>query len=411
MNFIAFELFLQQAMGLDSASLSPTAVARAVQGRMQASGTPDVEIYGYLLRTSESELQELIEAMVVPETWFFRDREAFTTLGRLAFEEWSSVRPGNALRLLSLPCSTGEEPYSMAMTLFDAGLSSQRFRVDAIDISRRALAQARSGVYGKNSFRAANLEFRNRYFEADPAGWHLVKQVRQQVHFEQGNLVDANLLPGLHLYDAIFCRNVLIYFDRKAQAQVIDTLDRLLRPEGILFMGPSETSLLLPHRFVPARLSHAFAFRKAKIGLPKTRDKTIPKSSGRRRTTQKLPSVLASTKPRSVTLTPPSPPADPLDEVLRLADLGHLSEAATRCEAHLQRQGPSARAYYLLGLISDAGRQQKEAAAFYKKALYLDPRNEEALTHLASLLKSQGDTAGAGLLLHRAQRLTRQPKA
>lgn len=417
MSFIAFELLLQQAMGLDSASISPAAVARAVQGRMRACGVSDVALYENLLRTSENELQELIEVMVVPETWFFRDRQAFITLGRLAFEEWSSVRPGDALRLLSLPCSTGEEPYSMAMTLLDAGLSPQRFQIDAIDISRRALEHARIGAYGKNSFRGDDLEFRDRYFEATPPGWHLVKKVRQQVHFEQGNLIDRNLLPGQHRYDAIFCRNVLIYFDLKAQAQVIDTLERLLRPEGILFMGPSETSLLLPHRFVPARLAHAFAFRKAKAGTLRPKEKPGGKPAARRRQTQKLPAVVARARPRSFPspVTPHSPPppahANPLDEVMLLADQGHLSEASTRCEAHIQQHGPSARAYYLLGLIRDAGRRQKEAAEFYRKALYLDPQNEDVLNHLASLLKSQGDAAGAGVLLHRAQRLTRRQKA
>jgi len=414
MSFIAFELLLTKAMGLDIASISPAAVARAVQGRMRECGISDVDQYGNLLRTSENEMQELIEAMVVPETWFFRDREAFMTLGRLAFEEWSTLRPSDALHLLSLPCSTGEEPYSMAMTLFDAGLSPQRFRIDAIDISHRALEHARIGVYGKNSFRGAHLEFRDRYFEAKPPGWHLVKQVRRQVHFEQGNLVDVNLLPGVHIYDAIFCRNVLIYFDLKAQVQVIDTLERLLRPEGILFMGPSETSLLPPHRFVPARLSHTFAFRKAKAGTP-PREKTSAKPAGRRRMTQRLPTIVARAKPRSfpspAAPQSPPPPVDLLDEVMLLADQGRLSEASTRCEAHIQQQGPSARAYYLLGLIRDAGRQQKEAAEFYRKALYLDPQNEDVLNHLASLLNSQGDAAGAGVLLHRARRLTRGQKA
>ena len=423
MSFTSFELLLKQAMGLDTASISSAAVARAVKGRMEACEISDADAYEDLLRTSKAEMQELIETIIVPETWFFRDREAFATLGRLVLQEWASVRPGEALRLLSLPCSTGEEPYSMAMTLFDAGVAPQRFQIDAVDVSRRSLELARRGIYGKNSFRGDDLHFRDRYFESKPPGWQLAENVRRQVHFEPGNLIDANLLPGLHTYDAIFCRNVLIYFDREAQERVVETLERLLTPEGVLFMGPSETSLLPPDRFVPARLSHVFAFRKTKAEALKIKEKTESKSSARRRVVQARPlapsSTLTRTKPRpfSSRITPPPAsapapaPVDALDEVMRLSDQGRLAEASAQCEAYIHQQGPSARAYYLLGLIRDAGHRTQEAAEFYRKALYLDPQNEEVLAHLAALLKSQGDTAGAHLLLNRARRLTQRQRA
>ncbi len=99
--------------------------------------------YWERVRGSRAELQALIEAVVVPETWFFRDREAFAALARLAREEWLPSAPQTGCcRLLSLPCSTGEEPYSMAMALLDAGVPADRFRIDAVDISAAALAQA-----------------------------------------------------------------------------------------------------------------------------------------------------------------------------------------------------------------------------------------------------------------------------
>ncbi len=423
MSFLGFELFLKQTVGLDTASISPALVTRAIQARIKACGISDPETYGHLLRTSEVEMQELIEAVIVPETWFFRDREAFMTLARVALDEWPSTRPGDVLRLLSLPCSTGEEPYSMAMALLDAGLPPQRFRIDAIDISRRALEQARGGVYGKNSFRGGDLEFRNRYFELESSGWRLMEKVRRQVHFEPGNLIDGHFLPGLHTYDAIFCRNVLIYFDRKAQEGVIDTLERLLVPNGILFMGPAETSLLLPHRFVPAKLAHVFAFRKANSRAALVKEKAAGEPTTRRRAGTTLPASPASSSirktPRTVsfpTVSPSIPMLSPastntLDEVMQLADQGRLAEASTQCDAHIREQGPSARAYYLRGLICDAGRQSQEAIEFYRKALYLDPQNEEVLVHLASLLKNQGDVGGAGILLNRARRLTQRQKA
>jgi chemotaxis protein methyltransferase WspC len=207
-------------------------------------------------------LHELIEAVVVPETWFFRDTEAFRALARIAQAEWLPAESAGVLRLLSLPCSTGEEPYSMAMALIEAGLPGRRFRVDALDISSRALARAQRAVYGTNSFRGIDLGFRDRHFEATPDGYRLAGAVRQQVRFQQGNFFDEGLLPGENLHHIIFCRNVLIYFDRATQDRALKVLARLLAPTGYLFVGPSETGVLLAHDFAPVRIPMAFAFRK-----------------------------------------------------------------------------------------------------------------------------------------------------
>lgn len=151
-------------MGLDAVSIGSTTIDRAVLARMASLGVERREDYWQQLQDSTDEVQELIEAVVVPETSFFRDREAFAVLVRLILVEWLPAHPRGTLRLLSIPCSTGEEPYSMVMALLDAGFSLGQFEVDAVDISARALTQAKRGVYGMNSFRGENLSFRERYF-------------------------------------------------------------------------------------------------------------------------------------------------------------------------------------------------------------------------------------------------------
>src|SRR5207249_345639 len=213
--------------------------------RLLACELQETHAYWERVRASEAELQELIEAVVVPETWFFRDREAFAALALTVYEDWLGAHPEDDLRLLSLPSSTGEEPYSMAMALLDAGFPANRFRVDAVDISARALARAGHAVYGKNSFRGNELGFRDRHFEATTHGYRLSDAVRRQVQFQQGNLLAAGFLPGVESYDVIFCRNVLIYFDRAAQDRALTVLVRLLTPKGVLFVAPSETGLLI----------------------------------------------------------------------------------------------------------------------------------------------------------------------
>src|SRR4029077_13725648 len=111
------------------------------------------------------------------ETWFFRDRRAFTAVARMAHDEWLPTHPEGALSLLSLPCSTGEEPYSMAMALLDATVPMNRFRIDGVDISGRSLAQGTRAVYGKNSFRGDELGFRDRHFAMTADGYRVRENV------------------------------------------------------------------------------------------------------------------------------------------------------------------------------------------------------------------------------------------
>ncbi|MFI4914163.1 MAG: CheR family methyltransferase, partial [Steroidobacterales bacterium] len=121
MAYSEIEKLLKHVTGLEAASLGSGAVERAAQARAAACAL-DVRSYLERLRTSATELQTLVNVIVVPETWFFRDLEAFAALGRIARDDWLRARPQQTLRLLSLPCSTGEEPYSIAMALLDAGI-------------------------------------------------------------------------------------------------------------------------------------------------------------------------------------------------------------------------------------------------------------------------------------------------
>src|SRR5262245_4715380 len=143
------ERALRERVGLDPASIGSSVIQRSVRLRMKSRSIKKIEDYSRLLLSSSTEWNALTESVVVAETWFFRDVEPFNALVRLALE-WLPSHPGRRVRLLSLPCSSGEEPYSLAMALLDAGVSPERLEIDAVDISARALSRARSGIYGKN---------------------------------------------------------------------------------------------------------------------------------------------------------------------------------------------------------------------------------------------------------------------
>jgi chemotaxis protein methyltransferase WspC len=110
------------------------------------------------------------------------------------------------------------------MALLDAGLPAERLRIDAIDISTRALDLARLGLYGRNSFRGADLTFRDRHFTAEGRDWRLRDTVRAPVHFAQGNVIAPDFLASAAPYDIIFCRNLLIYFNPATQQRVAGVL-------------------------------------------------------------------------------------------------------------------------------------------------------------------------------------------
>ena len=407
---------LKRSMGLDIAAIGLSAIERAVRQRQSACNLPNEEAYLNHVLTSEPELMELIEAVVVPETWFFRHHEALAEVARFACEDWLTAHPTRVLRLLSLPCSSGEEPYSIVMTLLDAGVPTSRFQVEAVDISERALTLARQGEYGKNSFRSRDLSFRDRHFTLTQDRWQLSDGVRSPVHFQRGNVFSANFLTGVEIFDVIFCRNMLIYFDRDGQERVVSALRRLLTPKGLLFVGPSETSLLLSLDFASAKIPRAFAFRKqaAEPGVVASTPAPVFRlgSNSRPHAPPRIRNPHPAGHGRTGSIQSPAEvecrPEVEIGAAISLANQGRLTEAEKICEEQLRKHGASAQALYLIGLIRDAQGDISEAGQYYRKALYLDQDHQEALGHLELLLRKQGDVAGARVLRDRMGRIQRK---
>jgi chemotaxis protein methyltransferase WspC len=401
-----FFTFLRDRIGLDVASVGEALIDRAVQQRCQSAQAPSLEAYWQLLQHSAAEQQALIEAVIVPETWFMRYPESFAALSRLALQRLAQGGR-RQLRILSLPCSTGEEPYSIAMALLDAGIAPQSFKVDGIDVSPLSVQRAQRAVYGRNSFRGAQLDFRDRHFSAQDDGYRLSDRVRQQVHLQAGNVMDPQLLAGEQPYDFVFCRNLLIYFDVPTQQHVFGVLKRFTQEDGALFIGPAEGSLLARLGMRPIGIPQSFAFVRQAEPVPSPAPpvrlqapvRLLPEAPVRPRQARQ-PVVEAS----AAAQRPAGDTAQLLAHIATLANEGKSTEARQACEAFLRDHGPDAQAYYWLGLLSDVAGKALEAQGFYRKALYLQPQHPDALAHLAMLLAAQGDSAGARRLQERAAR-------
>jgi len=434
-----FSALLKRKMGLDSGSIGHAAVERAVRHRMNAVGVADEHEFLRRLHTVADEMQQLIEAVIVPETWFFRYPESQTAMAGLARERLfaAGVPESRVLRILSVPCASGEEPYSVAMALLDAGVPAARFHVDAVDISERMVQFAQRAEYGRNAFRGDDLAYRDRHFVEAADGHQLNAQVRERVRFQHGNLFDGNLLAGAAPYDFVFCRNLLIYFDGPTQERAVQVLRRFTRNDGVIFVGPAETSLLTQRRLPALPLARSFAFRAQALPAPPEPAMRAMGTMGAMGTNGATPIVHAWSPPRRPVAQVPAArlplahaaiaPAPgngdlsaangntgtamgntnataSLRQIAQMADRGRVQDALAQCRAHIDLHGVSADGLHLLGLLQDAAGDARQAQASYRKALYLDPTHREALLHLAALIASSGDIEGARRLQARAAR-------
>lgn len=406
---------LEQSIGLNIETVSSSTFERAIRHRMEALGVDDMSGYARLLAASGPELDRLIEEVVIPETWFFRHQEPFDILVDQVRTAKAQARP-LPFRILSLPCSTGEEPYSAVMALLLAGIPPVHFEVTGVDISKRALEIADRGIYGDNSFRSRDLTFRDVFFRRTDNGYLLEEQVRSLVRFCRGNIVDTTFTASLGVFNVIFCRNILIYLSRDAQEKVLANLFHLLVPGGTLFTGHAEANLFLNTPFTRSPDTGSFAFlrpaseKPSLVGFPGQQDDDRTPASAATLKGWPGPARKPIPEPGPDTETEPGgSDDDTFAQVMHLADSGRLAEAAAHCQIHMARTGdPSARWYYLLGVIRDSQGRTGEAVSLLRKALYLDPQHEESLVLLALLAEQSGDHDRARHYRRRARRILEQ---
>jgi chemotaxis protein methyltransferase WspC len=408
------QALLRRATGL---SVSKSVAERAVGQRMEQTGFGNSETY--LQALTPAEMTQLIELVVVPESWMFRDPQAFYATVELVQERWAR---GRATRILSIPCAGGEEPYSMAMALRDGGVPKQAFSIDAYDLSPGCIERAQAGIYGRNAFRAQDVAFRERYFThvADDA-YRIIDSLREQVTFRQGNLLQFDTNTCSRHYDVIFCRNLLIYFDKPTTRAAIHNLSALLADDGMLLAGYAEVPSFCQNGFAPLQFRQAFALKK---------ETTVPAAAPQIAPLPALPTLrsvppaarhaaapLAPVVPRTRPVSVPSKPApsaaqaDLLAEARLLADRGQLREAGEKCHAHLARIPEAAEAYFMLGIINELAGKMDLADDYWRRCIYLQPDHYEALCHLSLLAERNGNHTAAATLKARAARIYQRRQA
>ncbi len=394
------ESLLSREIGLSARSIGTTAVEAAVKARLRACGGLEVAEYLARLETDPLERSALVEEIVVSETWFFRDEEVFKTLRRHAASWLGRDKP---LRVLSLPCATGEEAYSVSITLLEAGLGAKRFSVRGIDVSDRVISHARRAHYGKNSFRGPEAQRQGGYFEAVGGSWRVTDAASDPVTFARGNVLDAGLFAA-RSFDVVLCRNLLIYLDSEARTRAFDNLYSWLSQDGLLFAGHAEAVDQLDQRFQRMADGTPFAYVKlqrerqdgTRPGRPTARQAATVATKPSPRPRLELNSAPADAGPRPVSAS--------LERATELANRGRLDDAKQVCERVIAEVGANPDAYCLLGIISNAAGRRDEAIASFNKSLYLNQNHHDSLVHLALLHEQRGEPSMAANFRRRAER-------
>jgi chemotaxis protein methyltransferase WspC len=402
MNLAPVTELLRERIGLDPESLGSEVLQRAVATHMRALGLSATAEYATRLVEDALAFQGLVDDVTVPETWFFRGGEVFAYLVKHIRESVQQHSAGECYRILSVPCSTGEEPYTLALALVEAGVPPSAWQIEGVDLSSRLIERARQGRFGDFSFRQTASDLRQRYFRYVDGIWELAPAIRSLVCFSQGNLIAPFFLAGELLFDLVFCRNLLIYLHAAARRRVLDVLDRLLAPEGMVCMGHAEPLEFLDARFERIGPEGAFLYRRRRP-LLKARDPQPMVAASLLRDSAPLP---PSVSPVDLAI-----PADLLTKARQQADSGRLDDALATCQTHLTRCGPSPDLFGLMGVLYQARHETAEAQQCFQRALYLEPAHHESLTHLMLLCQEQGDHRQAERLRRRLERVAPEDEA
>jgi len=243
-TFARFRTLIYQLSGIALGEGKEGLVRARVSKRMRALGLVDYDAYleQLMADVTGDEIIELLDVISTNVTSFFREESHFALLSQLG-KQWASEKRSR-LRLWSAACSTGEEPYTMAMTLLAASEGTATdLKILATDLSTRALDAARAGLYGPDKTACIPRELRARYFERDakrPAVLRAGAELRRTVSFARLNLAEIPF-PMSGPFDVVFCRNVMIYFDAEVRRRLLSQIQQLLRPGGYLFVGHSES--------------------------------------------------------------------------------------------------------------------------------------------------------------------------
>jgi len=268
-DFLKFREFFYRKTGIQFDDSKRYFVDKRLIERIEVTQSGSFRNYFTNLRfdTSENELQTLTNLMTVNETYFFREEYQFQCLvGSILKEITDKKKDNTPIRIWSVPSSSGEEPYSIAMYLLEywPGISQWDVEIISSDIDTRIIAQARRGYYTPRSVMNLPQKLLEKYFRMSGDGYQMKDDLRQTVEFTRVNLMEPADVRGYRGFDVIFCRNLLIYFDDLSRRQTSDTFFDALNPGGFLCLGHSESMSRISSLFQVRKFPETIVYQKSR---------------------------------------------------------------------------------------------------------------------------------------------------
>lgn len=258
--------FLYARTGMQFGESKRYYIDRRVADRMAQRQTGSFADYFALLRTDGDEAEQLINSFTINETYFYREQHQLACLsGSILPEIIQSKKPGDKIRIWSVPCSSGEEPYSIAIWLLENWALVDAYHVEIVgsDIDTDIVAQALDGYYGRRAVTRLPPELVERYFApAEDGRVRLIEDLRESVIFTAVNIMDPASVARHGAFEVVFCRNLLIYFDEAARIRCMQSLFNSLAPGGYICLGHSESMSRISERFITRRFADGIVYQR-----------------------------------------------------------------------------------------------------------------------------------------------------
>lgn len=406
---LKFRDYLEEHSGISFENEKLDSLRLSIHTRATRLKFSSYEDYFDYLKANEDEFKNLLSLNTVNETYFFRYPEQFKIFKDYVLPEIireNKNRTFKSLKIWSAGCSTGEEPYTIAIIVSEVikDLSSWDIHILGTDVSAVALEKAIKGRFAKSSFRITEEEFKQKYFKkVGDNTWEIIPEVKKLVNFSYHNLIkEPYPLAFMELWDVIFCRNVTIYFRQESTRRVVANLYKSLKPGGFLFTGHTETLYHINPGFEVIKFGDAFIFRK-----PEEKKKAIQVEKS-----LKMEKSFIDEKPEHELIKSNLPEiieeiVEVIDEereedskeglefyqktAYRLLDEGNPEAALKLLKKAIKRFSKDPELYYLEGIAYKKLELYTHAEESFKKAVYLSKDHYLALIELASLHTQKGE--------------------
>jgi chemotaxis protein methyltransferase CheR len=268
-DITAFCDFFYKKTGISMDASRRYFIDRRLEERMLANECKTFREYLSLVKfqAGGAEMQALINEMTVNETYFFREDYQFTCLTRRMLDEIADNKDPrrDRIRIWSIPCSTGEEPYTIAISILENWKRASEFDIEimASDIDTRVIAKAQQGIYQARALHRVPTNIRETYFQQiDKDNWQVIKDLRDSIDFSNVNVTNPAHMARLRNIDVIFCRNLLIYFDDISRRRAAEHFFDALNPGGFVCLGHSESMSRISNIFLPRKFPEALVHQR-----------------------------------------------------------------------------------------------------------------------------------------------------